>query len=82
MMGAYTPEELHRRFAHHPPTTPEVGDAHSLVRACLEDATTFILNTIEGVSPDNVREKAAFLTKMEEAMFWAQTAIARPPEDR
>lgn len=76
----YTPEEVRRRFEHHPPTRPEVGDAHHRVRVALMDAVTDVLENIEYVAPYSVREKATFLTKMEEAMMWANAAIARPPE--
>lgn len=64
--------DLHHRFAYHSPPDDETAQRHENVRAILE-------NTAQQISmflPDG-REKALFVTKLEEAMFWANAAIAR-----
>lgn len=48
---------------------------HELVRGiCLSTAGDF-----DGLLPEG-REKALAITKLEEAMFWANAALARQPE--
>jgi hypothetical protein len=67
-----TDEELNRRFDHHPPANRDVAYRHELVReTCKAVAASFDLKLPES------REKALALTKVEEAMFWANAAIAR-----
>lgn len=63
--------DLNNRFKHHPPDEVAVS-RHSFVRKTLLDAS---LNVVEALSEG--REKSLFLTKMEEAMFWANASIAR-----
>ncbi len=60
------------RFRYHPATTPGRMEQHDDVRTCLAE-TALALND---VVPEG-REKALMLTKLEEAMFWANAAIAR-----
>lgn len=72
-MAAY--EELKHRFDYHPAHTQERQEAHQTVRAnCWSLANSFLYNLPDG------REKSIALTKLEEAMFWANAAIARDPE--
>jgi hypothetical protein len=67
-----SPEDLTRRFTHHPPRTPTVANHHATVRgACAGLAATIV----DHCPP--CREQALALTKIEEAMFWANAAIAR-----
>ncbi len=68
-----TPEEdLYNRFSYHPANTAEKQLAHQSVRShCLEVAGVFM-----DYLPDS-REKSLAFTKLEEAMFWANAAIAR-----
>jgi hypothetical protein len=70
---------LRHRFMHHPPKTADVTDRHDSVRTiCLEAAEVIL----EETGPSS-REQSLAITKLEEAMFWANAAIARgqaPPE--
>jgi hypothetical protein len=68
--------EIRHRFAHHPPATPRVVSLHEQTRAvCLHAAVWVINNTRPS------REQSLALTAIEEAMFWANAAIARTHPD-
>ena len=63
--------ELDNRFTYHPPT-PTRKMMHYGIRTALNDvATRFNENLPAG------RELSLALTKLEEAMFWANAALAR-----
>ncbi len=64
--------ELHDRFKHHPPTSKEIEEAHDDLRI----ASRAMMMVIEELCPDG-REKSLAFTKLEEAMFWGNAAIAR-----
>lgn len=64
-------KDLGRRFSHHPPG--EGGTvSHEGVRFVCKEAANYILRSV----PPG-REQSLALTKLEEAMFWANAGIAR-----
>jgi len=71
-----THEALVQRFAFHPANTPEKQNRHELVRKTLLDAADEIVD----VTGAPTREQSLAITKLEEAMFWANAAIAREPD--
>ena len=71
MSTKLTAAEIAKRMAHHPPTQPAVS-YHEFIREVIT-ATTESLNN--KLPPCRETERA--LTKLEEALFWANAAIAR-----
>lgn len=68
-------EEIHHRFRHHPPQTEQRVQNHEAVRHLCERLAVHMDDRL----PDG-REKSLVLTKIEEAMFWANAALARAEE--
>jgi len=68
-----TREDLKRRFQFHPADANNTIERHDNVRAVCLDAAEVIL---EETGPSS-REQSLAITKLEEAMFWANAAIAR-----
>lgn len=64
--------DMDHRFGFHAATTTEKKLEHSSVRAAFLSVSYKMDNDL----PDG-REKALAITKLEEAMFWANAAIAR-----
>ncbi len=64
--------ELDERFTHHPPTHEGIAQAQRDLR----HAARMMARVVEELCPDG-REKALAMTKLEEAMFWGDAAIAR-----
>jgi hypothetical protein len=60
------------RFRHHPPRTADRERDHERVRAFCTNAAL----ALDRLLPEG-REKSLALTKLEEAMFWGNAAIAR-----
>lgn len=66
-------ERLRHDFDYHAPDAEKVKK-HEALRYCLRLAAEDIDKTV----PD-CREKSLAITKVEEAMFWANAALAREP---
>ncbi len=64
--------EFEARFRHHPPNNQWTIDAHQAVRQVCHVAAAHMLNYVP-----RGREQALAITKIEEAMMWANAAIAR-----
>lgn len=63
--------DLDNRFNYHAPT-PERAKKHEVVRHLLRQVSGFL----NGELPEG-REKSLAVTKLEEAMFWANASISR-----
>jgi hypothetical protein len=65
-------ERIENDFVHHPPSTPHVGERYATIRFQLKQTALVVCE----MSPPS-REQSIALTKLEEAMFWANAAVAR-----
>ena len=65
---------LENRFKYHPANTDERQKAHSAVRHSLGGVADWMNDRL----PEG-REKGLVMIHLEEAMFWANAAIARQP---
>lgn len=65
-------DDIEHRFTYHPPVSPERTRAHQHIR---KRARTLALELNE-ILPDG-REKSLAITKLEEAVFWSNAALAR-----
>jgi len=68
--------DLRNRVAYHPPVGLGVKEAHELTREHIWRA----MESLYHIVPAS-REKSLMMTKLEEAMFWGNAAIARCPEN-
>ena len=66
-------DELARRFNYHQPNTEMKVSLHQEVRKTLLTAADRVVELTGAPS----REQSLAITKLEEAMFWANAAIAR-----
>lgn len=60
------------RFTYHPPPDIDVAQRHAAARSLVLDVATALDNLV----PPG-RERATMLTKLEEALFWANAGVAR-----
>ena len=67
-------EDLERRFTYHPPKPGQEGKFDDIRSCALELALV-----VEDAAPPS-REKSLAITKLEEAVMWANAAIARHGE--
>lgn len=76
-------EDLAKRFNYHRPPSPAGAQLHEKIRGALQHTAEHVLSlAATGIQTGGgQRELATFVTKMEEAMFWANAALARnwPP---
>lgn len=76
MAAVGTWEEMEHRFKFHPANTELKANAHDEARAaCLR-----LAQELGNIVPEG-REWSVVLTKIEEAMFWANAGIARKVRD-
>lgn len=68
-----TRDALAHRFQFHPADSQNTKEAHETVRSVLLEAADKIVE----VTGPPTREQSTAITKLEEAMFWANAAIAR-----
>ena len=66
------PDELSHRFKYHPPKDQSVAGLHEHIRSGMH----FTAEWLNDVLPEG-REKALVMTHLEEAMMWANAAVAR-----
>ena len=71
-MSAERTNDIENRFSFHPADTEAKQQAHETVRA----QCRVLAHYWSGALPDG-REKALAITKLEEAIMWANAAIAR-----
>jgi hypothetical protein len=60
-------------------TSYPVGDEQNTDMGNIREACKVLAQIINGACPDG-REKSLALTNLEQVMFWANAAIARPTE--
>lgn len=65
-------QDLGYRFDYHPPLNERIKDQHQKVRERTKDLATWMDDNL----PEG-REKSLVITHLEEAMMWANAAIAR-----
>ena len=64
--------DLQNRFMHHPPTSEDQAKTYEVMRGKCIDLARHVVNQ----TPE-CREQSLAITKIEEAMFWANAATAR-----
>lgn len=69
-------DSIENRFNYHPPLTEIKREAHNVIRAELLGVAKRLSDLIS-----EPRERALFVTKLEEAMFWGNAGIARVDDD-
>jgi hypothetical protein len=67
-----TPEEINNRTKWHPPKNENTINKHADIRTVINTS----INVVNKLVPKS-REKDLAITKLEEAMMWANAGIAR-----
>lgn len=68
-------EEIDNRFGYHPPRSQKRVGQHQVVRNLFRNIAMSLVDLL----PEG-REKSTCITRLEEAMFWANAALARSPD--
>lgn len=71
MANSFLPDDLTQRFTYHPPVAGQAVVYEALRGLALEFASSIVAAT-----PPS-REQSLAITALEEAVFWANAAIAR-----
>ena len=66
-------DRLIHDFGYHPPSTPAVARAHETARGML----LRVARLLTEITGEPSREQSLMVTNLEQAMFWANAAIAR-----
>ena len=64
--------DIENRFSYHAPSSDEVRNTHEIIRNRLR----VLAHSLNGALPE-CREKSLAITHLEEAMMWANAAVAR-----
>ncbi len=67
-----TSEDLDVRFNHYPPKSRAVELGHDEIRESIKEAAEDVMRVVPAG-----RERSLALTKLEEAMMWANAGLAR-----
>ena len=67
-------DDISNRFDYHPPKGEQTRFSHERVRGATKDLALAYVNLV----PPG-RERSLAITKLEEAMYWANAGIARNP---
>jgi hypothetical protein len=70
-------QDLENRFTYHPPVSKDQAERYQMIR----DAGLAMAQLVDSYAPDS-REKSTAITKLEEAVMWANAAIARNQPQR